>query len=66
MPTAVAGKSFTMIINTGSGGYTVSWNGVSWTDSVAPVTTITSIKKDVFSFISDGTNWYGFISGQNF
>ena len=66
MPTPVAGKSFTAVINTGSGNYTVTWNGVSWTDGAAPATTTTSSKKDVFSFISEGTTWLGFISGQNF
>ena len=66
MPTAVAGKSCTVVINTGSGNYTVTWNGVSWTDGAAPATTTTSSKKDVFSFISDGVTWLGFISGQNF
>lgn len=66
MPTAAAGKSFTLIISTGSGGYTVSWNGVTFSDGVAPVTTATSIKKDILSFISDGSSWFGFVAGQNF
>jgi len=66
MPTAAAGKSFTLIISTGSGGYTVSWNGVTFSDGVAPVATATSIKKDILSFISDGSSWFGFVAGQNF
>jgi hypothetical protein len=66
MPTAAAGKSFTLIISTGSGGYTVSWNGVTWTDGIAPIGTTTSTKKDILSFISDGSSWFGFIAGQNF
>jgi hypothetical protein len=66
MPTAAEGKSFTLIISTGSGEYVVSWNGVTFSDGAVPVNTTASNKKDVFSFISDGTNWYGFIAGQNF
>jgi len=66
MPTISAGKSFTLIINSGSGNYTVGWNGVTWTDGIAPIATTTSSKRDIVSFMSDGTNWYGFVAGQNF
>ncbi len=66
MPTANSGKSFTLIINTGSGNYTVGWNGVTWSDNVAPVVTASSIKRDILSFISDGSSWFGFVAGQNF
>jgi hypothetical protein len=66
MPAVSGGKSFTLIINSSSGNYSVSWNGVTWTDNVAPIATTTSNKKDILSFISDGTNWYGFVAGQNF
>jgi hypothetical protein len=66
MPTANSGKSFTLIINTGSGNYSVGWNGVTWSDNVAPVVTVSSIKRDILSFISDGSSWFGFVAGQNF
>lgn len=66
MPTANSGKSFTLIINTGSGNYSVGWNGVTWTDNVAPVVTVLSTKRDILSFISDGSSWFGFVAGQNF
>lgn len=66
MPTANSGKSFTLIINTGSGNYGVGWNGVTWSDNVAPVATVTSSKRDILSFICDGSSWFGFVAGQNF
>jgi hypothetical protein len=66
MPSVAAGRSFTLIINTGTGNYTISWSGVSWQDNTPPIATTASSKKDIYSFISDGTSWYGFISGQNF
>jgi len=66
MPTATAGKSFTLILYTGSGSYTVSWSTVAWASGTTPTVTTTASKKDIFNFYSDGTNWYGSIFGQNF
>jgi hypothetical protein len=66
MPTAAAGKSFTLILYTGSGSYTVSWSTVAWASGSTPTVTTTASKKDIFNFYSDGTNWYGSIFGQNF
>lgn len=66
MPTATAGKSFTLILYTGSGSYTVSWSTVAWASGSTPTVTTTASKKDIFNFYSDGTNWYGSIFGQNF
>ena len=65
MPTPVAGKSFTLFLNTGAGGYTASFTGVLWTDSSAPTITTTASKVDILSFISNGTSWYGSYS-QNY
>jgi len=65
MPTPTAGKSFTMFLNTGSGNYTASFSGVRWADSASPTVTILANKVDLFSFISDGSNWYGSFS-QNY
>ena len=65
MPTATAGKSFTMFLNSGSGNYTASFSGVRWADSATPTATITASKVDIYSFISDGTYWYGSFS-QNY
>lgn len=64
MPTAVAGKSFTLLLKqaavTGSGAAT--FTGVKWIDSIAPVITTTAGRMDILNFISDGTNWYGTIA----
>ena len=65
MPTATAGKSFTLFLNTGTGGYTASFTSVRWSDNTAPTITTTASKIDLLSFISDGTYWYGSFS-QNY
>lgn len=66
MPTAVAGKSFVIMLKTGSGGYSVTWSTVKWAGGTAPTITTTASKMDIMSFFSDGTNWYGTIIGQNY
>lgn len=66
MPTAVAGKSFIIMLKTGAGSFTVTWSTVKWPASVAPTITSTASRQDVFSFFSDGTNWYGSTLGQNY
>ena len=65
MPTATAGKSFSLFLNTGSGGFTATFTGVRWSDSTSPTITSTASKVDLLSFISDGTYWYGSFS-QNY
>jgi hypothetical protein len=65
MPTATAGKSFSLFLNSGSGNYTATFTGVRWADSAIPTATITASKVDIYSFISDGTYWYGSFS-QNY
>jgi len=65
MPTAVAGKSF-IIILTQNGGFTVTWSTVVWPGGTPPTLTSTAAKRDIFSFFSDGTNWYGATIGQNY
>jgi len=66
MPTATAGKSFLLKLKTGAGGYTVTWSTVSWPGGTAPTLTSAASKMDIFSFFSDGTNWYGTTVGQNY
>jgi hypothetical protein len=66
MPTAVAGKSFTILLKTGTGGFTVTWSTVQWPGGIAPSLTATANKLDKFVFTSDGTNWYGSNAGQNY
>ena len=65
MPTATAGKSFVMLLRTGTGSFTATFTGVKWPGNVAPTITATAAKLEVISFIADGTNWYGNIS-QNY
>jgi hypothetical protein len=64
MPTAVAGKSFVLLLKqaatTGAG--TATFTSVKWGTAGAPTITSTAGKMDILTFISDGTNWYGSIA----
>ena len=42
MPTATAGKSFLLIINTGAGSFTGTFTGVKWPANTAPTITTTA------------------------
>lgn len=66
-PTAVAGKSFTIITVQDATARAVTWPvSVKWPGGTAPTLTATSGKSDVFTFACvDGTNWLGFVAGQN-
>lgn len=66
MPAAVSGKSFIIMLKTGAGSFTVTWSTVKWPAGTAPTITSTASRQDVFSFFSDGTNWYGSTLGQNY
>jgi hypothetical protein len=67
MPTAVAGKSFIIILSQdGTGGRTVTWSTVSWPSATAPTITSTASKRDIFSFFSNGSSWFGTTIGQNY
>ena len=61
MPTATAGKSFVLLLKqaaaTGNG--TATFTGVKFGSAGAPTVTATAGKMDIFTFIADGTNWYG-------
>ena len=59
MPTATAGKSFILIINTGAGSYTGTFTSVKWPSATAPTLTTTASRWDILTFVADGTNWYG-------
>lgn len=65
MPAQAAGKSFTLRYYTGAGGFTASFTGVKWPGGTAPTLTATANRMDVFTFISDGTSWYGSVT-QNY
>jgi hypothetical protein len=59
MPTAVAGKSFILEVNSGTGGFTGTFTSVKWPNNAAPTLTSTASRWDFLAFFSDGTNWYG-------
>jgi hypothetical protein len=64
MPTATAGKSFILLLkqaaSTGNG--TATFTGVKYNSIGTPTVTATAGKMDIFSFVADGTNWYGNVS----
>jgi len=64
MPTATAGKSFILLLkqaaSTGNG--TATFTSVKWSSAGTPTMTATAGKMDIFSFVADGTNWYGSVS----
>lgn len=67
MPTAVAGKSFIIMLKQdATGSRSVTWTTVVWPGGTAPTITGTASKQDIYSFFSDGTNWYGTTVGQNY
>jgi hypothetical protein len=48
------------VIQDGSGSRTITWNSIfKWPAGVAPVLTTTAGRRDLFSFVCDGTNLYG-------
>jgi hypothetical protein len=66
MPTAVAGKSFILILTQDTSSRTVTWTTVVWPSGTPPTISTGSGKRDIFSFFSDGTNWFGATIGQNY
>jgi len=66
MPTAVAGKSFVLILTQDSTPRTVTWTTVVWPSATAPTISTGSGKRDIFSFFSNGTSWFGATIGQNY
>ena len=61
MPTATAGKSFTLLLKQPASGTatTATFTGVKWGTAGAPTITATLGRLDILAFIADGTNWYG-------
>ena len=59
MPTATAGKSFILIVNSGAGSYAGTFTSVKWPSATAPTLTTTASRWDILTFVADGTNWYG-------
>jgi hypothetical protein len=67
MPTATAGKRFTLLIKQPASGSTTTatFTGVKWPAGTGPTITATLGRLDIINFVADGTNWYGTFS-QNF
>ena len=67
MPAVQAGKSFLLFLRQdATGSRAVTWNTVRWAGGTAPTLTGAATRQDIFSFFSDGTNWYGVTVGQNY
>jgi hypothetical protein len=64
MPTATAGKSFILLLKqaASTGGGTATFTGVKYGNAGTPTVTVTAGKMDIFSFVADGTNWYGSVT----
>ena len=61
--------SFTLQTTGNGTAYTTNFPAaVKWASGAAPTITSTNSKSDIFTFVTHdgGTNWFGFISGQNF
>ena len=54
-----SGRSMTLRLNTGAGGFSATFTGVKWPGGISPTATPTASRVDIFCFFSDGTNWYG-------
>jgi hypothetical protein len=64
----VGSSAFTLIFTADGTPRSVTWGGsILWPAGASPLLTSTNGKKDVFSFVTldGGTNWHGFVGGQN-
>jgi VCBS repeat-containing protein len=70
LPTVASGKSLTVQILYASTPTTLTFatpsGTLKWPGGTAPTPTLTNTKYDFYTFVSDGTNWYGVQSGANF
>lgn len=55
---AVAGQTIVVRLTNTASNYTVTWPTVKWAGGVAPTMT-TGAKDDIYTFIYDGTSYYG-------
>jgi hypothetical protein len=70
LPAVASGKSLTVQILYASTPTSLTFatpsGSLKWPNSLTPTPTLTNSKYDFYSFISDGTNWYGSQGGVNF
>jgi hypothetical protein len=67
-PTSGDAYGFTLIMTSGSSGYTHTWpSSVDWPGSSAPDNTIPSGNVNIYGFFTynNGSTWYGFLSGED-
>ena len=59
--------SFVLKLTQGSGSYTVTWPNTSWPNGIVPTVSSGNNEVDVYVFFTHngGTNWYGFVAGQD-
>jgi hypothetical protein len=65
-PSGPRAIGFTLVLNDGAGGATVTWNeNIEWANGAAP--TLTTSGKDILVFYTydGGTTYYGFLSASN-
>jgi hypothetical protein len=68
-PASGSGGSFTLIFTADGTARAVTWPAaIKWANGTAPTITSTSGKVDSFAFFTSdgGTNWQGYVGGQNF
>lgn len=65
MPTGIAGQGFTLFLTQGTGAYSGIFTDVKWPGGTPSVVSTGNAATDIFSFLSDGTYWYG-VSVKNF
>lgn len=68
-PASGSGGSFTLIFTADGTPRSITWPAsIKWAGGTAPTITSTSGKVDSFAFFTSdgGTNWQGYIGGQNF
>jgi hypothetical protein len=70
LPAPSSGKSLTVQVFYTSTPTTLTFTTpaglLKWNGGTAPIPTLTNTKYDFYTFVSDGTNWYGTQSGSNF
>jgi hypothetical protein len=69
VPASGSGASFTLIFTADGTARAVTWpSSIKWANGTAPTITSTSGKVDSFAFFTSdgGTNWQGYVGGQNF
>jgi hypothetical protein len=69
LPAVSAGKSFTLVLRMGTGGFSITFASggtLYWAGNTTPTITGTANKTDIFSFTSVGGYWFGTVAGQAF